>query len=227
MAAVRRFRMKYYRLVDRSFTLLAALVFPIACVAQESSLSPIATEQEACRRFNQMRDAFQHAETLSFESKYDVEVLGVARSAFTYRVWLKKPNYFRVECRSGGGTESGVIIGDGSTMWTYWPNGRPQFDFVNESAVQRADWKTSYMRKPATDASLISLAHEMPLLGAGMGFPIIDVSVFHGHCQWRFLAGPFWRGGWAVLLSGVGGLRLIRLGSSWISLRRSFLSRNR
>ena len=39
-----------------------------------------------------------------------------------YRVWLKKPNYFRLE--NDLELHGTILIGDGSTLWLYWPNGR-------------------------------------------------------------------------------------------------------
>lgn len=137
-------------------------------------------EPAAHRLFDQMNEAFQDAETLSFECCFDKEALGIGRASCTYRVWLKKPNLFRMETRSDSGEQGGVLVGDGTNLWIYWPGGRPRFQLIEESAADEATRFNSYMTKPAVHADRISIWHEAPLLGAGMGFPIVDVSRFHG-----------------------------------------------
>src|SRR5262249_9929496 len=105
---------------------------------------------------------------------------GRVQTACTYRVWLKKPNFFRMETRSNSGEPGGTLIGDGARLWIYWPKGRPQWEYVVESAADRKTRFTSYMTKPAPRGRH-SILHEAPFLGAGMGFPILDASEFHGH----------------------------------------------
>ena len=170
-------------LAIQTLTLIAAFTIPVACIPQEPFSSSLGIESKAKEILDKMRDSFRDAESLSLESKFDVEVLGVSRFACIYRVWLKKPNLFRVEVRALEGKTGGVIVGDGSDMWIYWPSGRPQYESIAESAYQRANWETSFMRKPVADVSRMSIAHEMPFLAAGMGFPILDVSLFHGHVE--------------------------------------------
>jgi hypothetical protein len=83
----------------------------------------------------------------------------------------------------------GILIGDGSTLWIYWPNGRPQWN-VEESEEEKKTHLTSYMRKPAPLARH-SIAHEACYLGAGMSMPILDLSTFHGYtdCMQEYIDG--------------------------------------
>ena len=77
----------------------------------------------------------------------------------------------------GGG--SGILIGDGNTLWIYWPQGRFQYGPEDPKAYEKTRL-TSYMKKPAPPGGH-SIGHETGWLGAGMGMPIIDPSTFHGY----------------------------------------------
>jgi len=136
--------------------------------------------QAARGTYNRLIEAMHQAKTLSYVSRYEREVEGRVRTVCTYRVWLKKPNFFRMETRSSSGELGGILIGDGTRLWIYWPNGRPQWEYVVESEADRKTRFTSYMTKPAPRGQH-SILHEAPFLGAGMGLPILDASAFHGH----------------------------------------------
>jgi len=130
--------------------------------------------------YEQMLAALRSAESLTFTSHYQSEAAGTFEKACTYRVWLKKPNYFRMETQATLGEVSGVLIGDGNALWIYWPGGRPRWQSVPESEADEKTRFTSYMTKPAPQAKH-SIWHEAIFLGGGMVFPIVDASTFHGH----------------------------------------------
>jgi outer membrane lipoprotein-sorting protein len=45
-----------------------------------------------------------------------------------YRIWLKKPNYARVEMTRAGQKEpSGILVGDGDYFWIYLPQGKIRY----------------------------------------------------------------------------------------------------
>ena len=103
-------------------------------------------EPEAHALYNQMVGAMRKAKSLSYVSHYTFEAKNIKMEC-TYRAWLKKPNYFRVEVDSASDKNSGIfawlenyfrekpestavkisgiLIGDGNTLWIYWPGGRP------------------------------------------------------------------------------------------------------
>ena len=139
-----------------------------------------ADEPAAHATYNRMIQAIREATSLSYTSRFERESGGGKRIACTYRVWLKKPNFFRMETRSTAGEPGGILIGDGTSLWIHWPNGRPQWDLVTQSEADRKTRFTSYMTKPAPRGRH-SILHEAPFLGAGMGIPILDASLFHGH----------------------------------------------
>ena len=137
-----------------------------------------ADDPAAHRLYDRMIEAMRKAESLSYTSHYEREAVGRSRTACTYQVWLKKPNYFRVESRTVDGEQGGILIGDGTNLWIHWPNGRPQWEYVSESDADRKSRFSSYMTKPA-GRGRHSIWHEMLFLGAGMGFPILEPSIFH------------------------------------------------
>ena len=132
--------------------------------------------------------AMQKAKSLSYVSHYDMGGKGFKIDC-TYRAWLKKPNYFRVEAEapptlmekllkaSGGG--SGILIGDGNTLWIYWPKGRFRYGPEDPKEYEKTRL-TSYMKKPAPPGGH-SIGHETGYLGAGLGMPVIDPSTFFGY----------------------------------------------
>jgi outer membrane lipoprotein-sorting protein len=166
---------------------------PTEVVAKEkAAATPFQDEPAAHALYNQMIVAMQKAKSLSYVSHYEMEGKGFKQGC-TYRAWLKKPNYFRVEAEAsldvvqsllkaflkdtGGG--KGVLIGDGNTLWIYWPNGRFMYGPEDQAAYEKTRL-TSYMKKPAPPGRH-SIGHETGFLGAGMGMPIMDPSTFHGY----------------------------------------------
>ena len=145
-----------------------------------SPAAPFQNEPAARALYDQMIDAFQQANSLSFVCHYTREAHEIFKTACQYKVWLKKPNYFRMETQTVDGQAGGILIGDGSKLWIHWPSGRPQWEYVEESAHDQDTRHTSYMTKP-TPLGKHSIWHEAIFLGGGMGFPILDYSTFHGY----------------------------------------------
>ncbi|MEN6497739.1 MAG: hypothetical protein ABFD16_25850 [Thermoguttaceae bacterium] len=162
--------------------LLFGVGSPSVSVAAETS-KPVANkfqdEPAAHALYKQMIEAMRKAKSLSYVSHYKWEAKGRTIGDCTYRVWLKKPNYFRVETESALRGKGGILTGDGKTLWIHWPQGRPQYSF-EETEAEKKTRETSYMRKPAPVGGH-SIGHEVCYLGAGMSMPIIDPSTFHGY----------------------------------------------
>ncbi|QEH35875.1 Thiol-disulfide oxidoreductase ResA [Aquisphaera giovannonii] len=172
------------RIGARSAILLAhgAFWFLLAAAVQSAGVgaAPFPDEPAAHAAYDRMNDAMRRARSLSYTSRYGRESGGVVRNSCSYRIWLKKPNYFRMETRSDEGEPGGNLVGDGANLWIYWPRGRPKWQLVAESDADSKTRFTSYMTRPAPEGGH-SILHEAPLLGGGMGFPILDASAFHGH----------------------------------------------
>ncbi len=152
-----------------------------AAGAKESKTAATPFEDEAAAHglYNRMIRAMRKAKSLSYVSHYTFGAQGRAFLDCTYRAWLKKPNYFRVEAESVPSKGSGgILIGDGKTLWIYWPQGRFQYPFEDPKEYDKTRL-TSYMTKPAPPARH-SIGHEVCHLGC-MSMPIIDPSTFHGY----------------------------------------------
>jgi hypothetical protein len=101
----------------------------------------------------------------------------------TYRAFLKKPNFARVEVIDREGRESGILVLDGETAWTWWPNGKPAYGWELEGprAAEYEKYKMRYYMTAPAPLARHSIGHKTGDLGAGMGMTIIDPSVFHGY----------------------------------------------
>jgi outer membrane lipoprotein-sorting protein len=144
-------------------------------------------EPAAHALYNQMVVALRKANSLSYVSQYTIGAKGKFSMESTYKAWLKKPNYFRVEAESAKRGKGGVLIGDGNTLWIYWPQGRPQYGDDSDDLKTRL---TSYMKRPAPLARH-SIGHEVCYLGSGMSMPVLDPSTFHGYtdCMQEYIDG--------------------------------------
>ncbi|MFO0985379.1 MAG: DUF2092 domain-containing protein [Planctomycetota bacterium] len=137
----------------------------------------IANDRDARATYGAMITALRRAQTLSFESRYSADLGGLARVDCTYHIWLKKPNQYRMEAFKADGLSSGVLIGDGSMAWIFWPHGRPAMSPNEDPAEPRTN---VYMTKPSPPGHH-SIGHDAALLGAGMELTILDPSTFHGY----------------------------------------------
>ena len=119
-------------------------------------------ESQARTLYEKMIEAMREAESLSYTSDYQC----ANWNPCTYKIWMKKPNYFRVEVFDIRGETTGILIGDGDYLWIYWPWPSKRY--------------SQYMKK-ATALGRHSIGHEVTHLSGGMSMPIIDPSTFHGY----------------------------------------------
>jgi len=126
-------------------------------------------EPEAHALYEKMIETMRNAESLSYKGDC---------GNCTYMIWMKKPNYFRVETVNRQGAECGTLVGDGDHLRIYWPEGNsPASDDMDSYEQTQAN---VYMKK-VTPIGRHSIGHEVGLLRAGMGMTIIDPSTFHGY----------------------------------------------
>jgi peroxiredoxin/outer membrane lipoprotein-sorting protein len=168
---------------------LIALSFTTACLGtflcpQLAAQEEFKGDTEGRALYDQMVKTMHEATSLSFESEYRWESQGKELGHATYRIWLKKPNQFRLEAsKFGSDTVSGVLVGDGENLWIYWPDGKPRYmweysgKFADEYEKIR---QTCYMTSP-TPLGNHSIAHEALYLGVDMAMTILDLSIFHGY----------------------------------------------
>jgi outer membrane lipoprotein-sorting protein len=141
-------------------------------------------EPAAHALYDQMIETMRKAESLSYVCHNEVRDKDNVPCNNEYRVWLKKPNYFRVEGKEeeSEGESGGICIGDGENLWIYWLKGRPRFQGstgpIEETEVYEKTRFTSYMTKPAPPGGH-SISHAAR--PAVPGLMILDPSTFHGY----------------------------------------------
>ena len=162
-------------------SIVSFLLFSPASVAGPRSRgadNTIKGDVSALVLYRTMIKTIRDAKSLYYESEYVWESEGREIGRSTYRLWLKKPNYARLESRSSDGTRSGAIVLDGREMWIYWPDGRPYIP-ASDSTANARDNMNSYLQKKASNGAH-SIGHETSILGTGMSMTIFDPSIFHG-----------------------------------------------
>jgi hypothetical protein len=94
---------------------------PAATAPDQPSVvpAPFQDEPKAHALYDQMINAMRAATSLSYVCRFGLKE-GDKSLDGTYRAWLKKPNYFRVEAESvvrakpGETRWSGILVGDGN-----------------------------------------------------------------------------------------------------------------
>ena len=141
-------------------------------------------EPAAHKLYTQMVDTMQKASTLSWVSDYRWEARGKTIGHATYSIWLKKPNYARMEATAVGNPErGGVLVGDGDYFWTYWPKDKPRYgwEYKGKYAKEYEKHHHTFYMKERTPVGRHSIAHSAGNLGAGISMTILDPSTFHGY----------------------------------------------
>jgi len=152
-------------------------------VAPQAPAAPVEDEPAGRALYEAMVAAYRGAQSLSYDGKYSFgRANGGYRQDCAYTILLKKPNYVRMEASLDGALK-GVLIGDGETFWTYWPDGRMRYGWEHDgerAAAYEQTKMTSYMTHPAP-LGLHSIGHDAGKLGAGIAMLVFDPSTFHGY----------------------------------------------
>ncbi len=131
-------------------------------------------EPKAHKLYDKMIKTFQNAHTIYYESKYWFGQEGMELREATYRVWLKKPNFARMEGLNKN-VVTGTLVGNGEDFWIYW--GDKNVTFEGEDFESYGN--TTYMLIPSPQGHH-SLAHMANKLKAGMSMLTFQPSRFHG-----------------------------------------------
>ena len=130
-------------------------------------------EPEAHELYDKMIETMRNAESLYYRGRNSE-----SGAAPEYVIWLKKPNYFRIETFNSLGDQCGTLVGDGDNLWIYWPLWNSPI--ADKIWTDRKSRPQVYMKK-ATPLGRHSIGHEVGRLRAGIGMTIIDPSTFHGY----------------------------------------------
>ncbi len=159
-------------------------LFFFSAPAQTKAPKTLSDEPKAHALYSQMVDAMRKANSLSWVSDYRWEARGQTLGHATYRIWLKKPNYARVEAARVGQTEpSGILVGDGDYFWIYWPKEKPRYGWERSGKYgeEYEKYRRTFYMKERTPPGRHSIGHKVGELGAGIAMTVIDPSTFHGY----------------------------------------------
>lgn len=171
---------KITRHLERVFECAGIAAFLLFSIVADScaSKSEISGDIEGASIYRKMHRAVRKSKTLFLQSEYAWEVDGREIGRSIYSLWLKKPNFARLESQSSDGKRHGTILLDGSVMWILWPEGKSSAVGTNTNSGQPAG-QASFARK-SVRAGTHSIGSEINSLGTGMTMPILDPSIFHG-----------------------------------------------
>jgi outer membrane lipoprotein-sorting protein len=93
---------------------------------QTNTVEPAFRDEPAAHQLYQdMVEAMRNATTLSWTGEHRWKWQGKFVTVANYRIWLKKPNYARVEMtRMGQKEPSGILVGDGDYAGSYGWRGK-------------------------------------------------------------------------------------------------------
>lgn len=157
--------------------LVAVFLFILGPQAEaQETMQPAAVfkdDSTARALYNEMMETIGNARSLSYRSDYHVFFDGVERGLCSYRLWLEKPGYVRMEAVDMDGKITGIMVGDGEAFWLYWPNGRsgcaPEDSLCNNVYMLRNLKPDRY-----------SIAHDSGRLGSCIIMTVLYMSAFHG-----------------------------------------------
>ncbi|MGB2697110.1 MAG: redoxin domain-containing protein [Candidatus Zixiibacteriota bacterium] len=156
------------------------MFFPLSAASQEKEPPDTLFKDDplAHALYDKMNQALQDAQTLYYQSLYHLEMSGLPPIICQYKLWMKKPNYARMEVFTQGFLR-GILVGDGEYFWIYWPNGRPRYNFEETAEYEKTSFNV--YTKTLSPVGRHSLAHMIDKLGASTVMTVIEPSVFHGY----------------------------------------------
>ncbi len=134
--------------------------------------------------YNSMVAAMRQATSLYWVGDFRWEAQGKLLGHAVYKIWLKKPNYARVEAmRSGESEPGGILVGDGDYFWIYWPKEKPRYgwEYKGKYAEDYERYLRCFYMKEPSPPGHHSIGHEVAKLGSGLTMTIVDPSTFHGY----------------------------------------------
>jgi peroxiredoxin/outer membrane lipoprotein-sorting protein len=125
--------------------------------------------------YDTMIEAIRSATNLSYGS----ECSEPDGRASYYRIWLAKPDLFRVSFLNGPSLRDNNLVGDGENLWVFWSGGRPYLWFDSQDGYENT--RSDVYLKRAALTSNDSIAGEIDRLRIAWFGCILDPSIFHGH----------------------------------------------
>ncbi len=157
--------------------------FCARCQEPTASTESFSDEPAAHALYSNMVAVMRQASSLSWVSDFRCEAKGKTLAQAGYKIWLKKPNYARVEgLRAGEADPTGILVGDGDYFWIYWPREKPRYpwEWKGKYAEDYEKHRRTFYMKQRTPVGRHSIGHEVGNLGTGLAMTIIEPSTFHG-----------------------------------------------
>jgi peroxiredoxin/outer membrane lipoprotein-sorting protein len=132
-------------------------------------------EPAAHALYEKMIETIRQAESLSYQSLCS----GPDGRESAYNIWLKKPNYFRIEMNNPPNTSCSIFVGDGDNLWFYWQGARPFSAYEDWDSYEKT--RSNVYIKKATPIGSYSIKEQINLYGTTPYGTILNPSTFHGH----------------------------------------------
>jgi peroxiredoxin len=142
----------------------------------------IVKDEPAARAlYETMVRTMREAGSLTYES-----VCGdVDGRASSYKVWLAKPGFFRIELLNGPSDGPSVkrsnLVGDSNNLWVFWSGDRPYLWFDDQESYNKT--RSNLYVKKAAPAGRNSIPEEIDRLGIAWFGCILNPGVFHGRAD--------------------------------------------
>jgi len=141
--------------------------------------SAFAGEAAAHALYDRMLEVFRSENTICLESEYKWGTSDIGLGHLVYKVWMKKPDFARLDVID---KESGLevtLVLDGESFWVFWPKGRPWLERMPRELYEKTRM-ISYLHWPAPPGRH-SILHKMADMQTSMAVSIFEYSTFHGY----------------------------------------------
>ncbi len=166
----------------RSMSIAAALLlegwalYVVGAAPQRWRPALIVKEETAARvLYEAMIRALHDARSLSYASVCSAPD---DRSS-NYRIWLKRPHFFRADQTNSASLKSTTLLDDGNFLWAHWAGDRP--GLLIDTEKSREEVRSDVYVKEASLAGADSLRGKMAMFGTAWLELTLDPSTFYGY----------------------------------------------
>ena len=172
--------MSRFRLASVLFLVLHFI--PVACSssnALEEEGGTFVDEASAHALYDQMLEVFRTENAIYLESEYKWGTSDMGLGHLVYKLWMKKPNFARLDVVDQESGLEATLVLDGESFWVFWPKGRPWLERMTRELYEKTRM-ISYFHWPAP-AGWHSILHKVADMQTSMTVSIFEYSTFHGY----------------------------------------------
>ena len=156
----------------------AAACYSASMVPAEES-GAFTDEAAAHALYDQMLEVFRSENTIYLESEYRWGTPDMGLGHLVYRLWMKKPNFARLDVVDRESDLEATLVLDGESFWVFWPKGRPWLERMPRELYEKTRM-ISYIHWPAPPGEH-SILHKVADMQTSMTVSIFEYSTFHGY----------------------------------------------